>query len=153
MYYQHLTGVNTVLFVLDWFYTKWKFLDTHSFRNNEYIVQVTLKDAGVNIAQKRIKEGKGVTKHFEGNYNKNEGLICAACPSSALWHYLFSVSYKGSSPIIPKIYSSVKSPNDSESDGLWKYDLFVTLLNKPRSEWRRCTCFLSSIALVSCNCM
>jgi len=95
---------------------------------------VTLKDVGVNTAQKRIKEGKGVTKHFGGNYSKNEGLICAAWPSSALWHYLFSVSYKGSSPITPTNYSSLKSPNDSESGGLWKYDLFVTLLNKLRSE-------------------
>ena len=37
-------GVNRVsmgvqsMFVLDWFYKKWKFPDTHAFRNNEYIV-------------------------------------------------------------------------------------------------------------------
>lgn len=47
---QHPIGVNSVLFVLDCFYRKWKFPDTHSFRNNEYIAQGTLKDAGVNTA-------------------------------------------------------------------------------------------------------
>ena len=47
---QHPIGVNSVLFVLDCFYRKWKFPDTHSFRNNVYIAQVTLKDADVNIA-------------------------------------------------------------------------------------------------------
>lgn len=38
-YYQHLIGVNRVLFILDQFYRKWKFFNTHSFRNNKYTLQ------------------------------------------------------------------------------------------------------------------
>lgn len=33
-------------------------------------------------------------KYFGGNCSKNEGLICAPCPSSVLWHCLLSMSDK-----------------------------------------------------------